>query len=85
MTLIGGTLYVANTDAIVAFPYQPGATRITAPGEKIVDLPAGPINHHWTKDVIASRRWNEVVCNGWVEQQRWRKRHGRRGEPRRGS
>ncbi|PSJ59178.1 sorbosone dehydrogenase [Mesorhizobium ephedrae] len=54
MALVGGTLYVANADAIVAFPYQEGATEITAPAEKIVDLPAGR-NHHWTKDVIASR------------------------------
>ena len=54
MALLGNTLYVANTDAIVAFPYQEGATEIAAPGEKIVDLPGGPINHHWTKDVIAS-------------------------------
>jgi len=55
MTLVGHTLYVANTDAIVAFPYQDGATSITAAGQRIVSLPAGPINHHWTKDVIASR------------------------------
>jgi glucose/arabinose dehydrogenase len=55
MALLHGKLYVANTDAIVAFPYSQGDTRITAPPEKIVDLPAGPINHHWTKDVIASR------------------------------
>ncbi|WP_274631273.1 PQQ-dependent sugar dehydrogenase [Arvimicrobium flavum] len=54
MTLLGGTLYVANADAVVAFPYQGGATEIAAPAEKIVDLPAGR-NHHWTKDVIASR------------------------------
>jgi len=54
MTLIGNTLYVANTDAIVAFPYQTGETSITAEGELIARLPAGPINHHWTKDVIAS-------------------------------
>jgi glucose/arabinose dehydrogenase len=54
MTLLDGTLYVANTDAIVAFRYADGATRITAPGERIADLPAGPLNHHWTKDVIAS-------------------------------
>ncbi|MBD0415172.1 PQQ-dependent sugar dehydrogenase [Oryzicola mucosus] len=54
VTLSKGTLYVANTDAIMAFPYQDGQTEITAPGEKIVDLPGGPINHHWTKDVIAS-------------------------------
>ena len=54
MTLLDGKIYVANADAIVAFPYQDGATEITAPAEKIVDLPAGR-NHHWTKDVIASR------------------------------
>ncbi|MCX7303672.1 MAG: sorbosone dehydrogenase family protein [Hyphomicrobiales bacterium] len=54
MTLSGATLYVANTDAVVAFPYVEGETKITAPGEKVVDLPAGPINHHWTKDVIAT-------------------------------
>lgn len=55
MTLSNGKLYVANTDAILAFPYSSGDTRITASPEKIVDLSAGPINHHWTKDVIASR------------------------------
>ena len=54
MALHDGRLYVANADAIVAFPYQEGATEITAPAEKIADLPAGR-NHHWTKDVIASR------------------------------
>jgi len=54
MTLIGKKLYVADTDAILAFPYSAGQTVISAPGEKIVDLPAGSINHHWTKDVIAS-------------------------------
>ncbi len=54
MALANNTLYVANSDAIVAFPYKEGDTRITAKGEKIADLPAGPINHHWTKDVIAN-------------------------------
>src|SRR5438874_2241312 len=55
MALVGNDLYVANTDAIVRFPYSEGATEITAPGEKLADLPAGPINHHWTKNVIASQ------------------------------
>ena len=54
MTLLNGKLYVANANAIVAFPYKDGDTEITAPAEKIVDLPAG-LNHHWTKDVIASK------------------------------
>jgi glucose/arabinose dehydrogenase len=55
MALIGDRLYVANTDAIVSFPYVEGATRIDAKATKVADLPAGPINHHWTKDLIASR------------------------------
>ncbi|HIG23598.1 MAG TPA: sorbosone dehydrogenase family protein [Henriciella marina] len=54
MQLVGDTLYVANTDAIVAFPYKAGATEITAPGETLTSLPAGPINHHWTKNILAS-------------------------------
>src|SRR6185369_16295557 len=54
MALIDQELYVANTDAILRFPYDDGETRITAPGEKIADLPAGEINHHWTKNIIAS-------------------------------
>src|SRR5487761_2214261 len=55
MALIGSDLYVANTDAIMRFPYKTGDTRITAHGVKVVDLPAGTINHHWTKNVSASR------------------------------
>jgi glucose/arabinose dehydrogenase len=54
MALVGDTFYVANTDAVVAFPYTAGQTSITAAGRKIADLPAGPINHHWTKSLIAS-------------------------------
>jgi glucose/arabinose dehydrogenase len=50
---VGGTLYVADTDAILAFPFTPGETKITAPGVKLADLPAGPINHHWTKSMVA--------------------------------
>ncbi|MEA3080916.1 MAG: hypothetical protein QOD54_584 [Sphingomonadales bacterium] len=51
---VSGTLYVANTDAILAFPFTPGQTRITAPGVQLTDLPAGPIDHHWTKSMVAS-------------------------------
>jgi glucose/arabinose dehydrogenase len=54
MALVGGQLYVANTDALVRFPYAQGDTRIAAPPVRVVELPAGPINHHWTKNVIAS-------------------------------
>ena len=55
MTLVGNTLYVADTDALLAFPYQMGQTKITDPGRKVCDLPSGKINHHWTKNVIASK------------------------------
>ena len=55
MALVGNNFYVANTDALLRFPYQAGDTQITAPGVKVIDLPAGKINHHWTKSLIASR------------------------------
>lgn len=55
MALVGNDFYIANTDALLRFPYQAGDTQITAPGVKVIDLPAGKINHHWTKSLIASR------------------------------
>lgn len=55
MTLVGNDLYVADTDAVLRFPYRAGDTSITAPGTKLLDLPAGRIDHHWTKNIIASR------------------------------
>ncbi len=62
MALIGNTLYVANTDAIVSFPYQTGVTQITAKATKLADLPAGPINHHWTKNIIANRDGSKLYA-----------------------
>jgi len=53
--LVGDTLYVANTDALMRFPYRDGDTAISAAGVKVADLPGGALNHHWTKNVIASR------------------------------
>jgi hypothetical protein len=54
MALVGDDLYVANSDAIMKFPYRTGDTKIASTGVKLVDLPAGPLNHHWTKDLVAS-------------------------------
>jgi glucose/arabinose dehydrogenase len=54
MTLVGENLYIADTDAIVRVPYREGATQVADPPVKVADLPAGPINHHWTKNVIAN-------------------------------
>ncbi|AKJ98492.1 sorbosone dehydrogenase family protein [Pseudomonas sp. WP18] len=55
MTLVGNDLYVADTDRLIRFPYKEGDTQITAQPTKVVDLPGGTLNHHWTKNVIASR------------------------------
>ena len=55
VALVGNDLYVANTDAIVRYPYTPGDTKITAPGTTLTPLPGGPIDHHWTKSLVASQ------------------------------
>ncbi len=55
VALVGNDFYVANTDNIMRFPYETGQTTIVAPGVKLVDLPGGPINHHWTKSMVASK------------------------------
>ncbi len=52
--LTGNTLWVANADSLVKFPYQEGQTEIRTPGEEVTELPGGPINHHWTKALLAS-------------------------------
>ena len=54
MALVGNTLYIANADAIVSVPYTTGDTRIADVPRKLIDLPGGPINHHWTKNIVAS-------------------------------
>ena len=54
VALVGQDLYVADTDALLRFPYKTGETAITDPGTKVTDLPAGPIDHHWTKSLTAS-------------------------------
>ncbi|MCE0492084.1 sorbosone dehydrogenase family protein [Pantoea sp. Mb-10] len=54
MQLVGNTLYVANADSLVKFPYETGQTEIRTPPELVTELPGGPINHHWTKSLLAS-------------------------------
>ena len=55
MALVGNDFYIANTDAVMRFRYAEGATHLDPAGTKVADLPAGTINHHWTKNLIASR------------------------------
>jgi glucose/arabinose dehydrogenase len=52
--LTGNTLWIASADSLIKYPYQTGETEITAPGEVVTQLPGGPINHHWTKSLLAS-------------------------------
>ena len=53
MALAGGYLYVANTDSLIRFPFEPGEVEIEEDAEKIVDLPANAPNNHWTRNVVA--------------------------------
>jgi glucose/arabinose dehydrogenase len=62
MALVGDQLYVANADAIVRFPYTAGAMKIEAPPARLTDLPGGPLNHHWTKNIIASRDGSKLYA-----------------------
>ena len=54
IVVVGNDLYVAETDKLMRYAFTPGQTKITTRGQKIIDLPAGIINHHWTKDLTAS-------------------------------
>jgi glucose/arabinose dehydrogenase len=55
MLALGNHFYVANTDALLRYPFDPVRGRVTGKGRKILDLPAGGYNNHWTRNVIASR------------------------------
>src|SRR3546814_2151126 len=52
MTLVGDSLYIADTDALLRFPYESGQAVITAKPEKIIDLPGG--GNHWARNVVAA-------------------------------
>jgi len=62
IALVGETLYIANADAIVSFPYRNGDTAITAAPAAVAPLPGGPINHHWTKNIIASKDGSKLYA-----------------------
>jgi glucose/arabinose dehydrogenase len=62
MALVGSDLYVANTDSIVKFHYQQGDAQISAQGVKLTALPGGPLNHHWTKNILANRDGTQLYA-----------------------
>ncbi|HEY0131757.1 MAG TPA: sorbosone dehydrogenase family protein [Allosphingosinicella sp.] len=81
MALVGGDLYVANTDAVIRFPYRTGETRIAAAGSRLTGLPAGPRNHHWTKTIVAgpdgARLYASVGSNSNVAEHGMAEEEGR--------
>jgi glucose/arabinose dehydrogenase len=93
VTLVDNTLYVANSDAVVRFPYSPGETEIKAAATKVVDLPGGPLNHHWTKNIVAasdgSKLYASIGSNSNVAENGIEKEEGRAAiwevDPRTGS
>ncbi|MFT3704294.1 MAG: sorbosone dehydrogenase family protein [Agriterribacter sp.] len=60
MLLLNNNFYVANTDGLWMYPYQKGATSITAAGKKILDLPAGKHNRHWTRNIITNAKGTKI-------------------------
>ncbi|HEY3177757.1 MAG TPA: sorbosone dehydrogenase family protein [Casimicrobiaceae bacterium] len=63
MALVGDDFYVANTDSVMRFHYDTGQTRITDNGTKVCDLPGGPLNHHWTKNLVASEDGSKLYVS----------------------
>ncbi len=61
MLAYGGYFYVGNTDAVVRYPYTAGQTKITAPGEIILELPAGGYNNHWTRNLVLSKEGSKIL------------------------
>ena len=63
MLIINDKFYVANTDGLWVFPYKLGDTKISKPGKKIVDLPAGGYNNHWTRNLIANKDQSKIYIS----------------------
>jgi len=63
MVLVGNVFYVANSDEIVRFAYTTGETEITGAATKVIDIPAGPINHHWTKNLVANEDGSKLYVS----------------------
>lgn len=63
MLIIKDKFYVANTDGLWVYPYKTGQTKITDPGKKIVSLPAGGYNNHWTRNLIANKDQSKIYIS----------------------
>lgn len=63
MTLVGNTLFVATTDAVMGYPYETGMQRMDKPGREILSLPAGGYNNHWTRNIIANAAGSKLYIS----------------------
>jgi glucose/arabinose dehydrogenase len=63
MLILGNAFYVANTDGVLRFPYEPGATKITGAGQRILDLPRGGYNNHWTRNLLADSKGSKIYVS----------------------
>lgn len=63
MLIIGNHFYVANTDGLMQYDYTPGDTAIKTPGKKIVSLPAGGYNNHWTRNIVANDKKDKIYIS----------------------
>jgi len=63
MLILGNQFYVANTDGLMQFPYEDGQTKITGEGKKILELPAGGYNNHWTRNIIANKDGSKIYIS----------------------
>ncbi len=63
MAFVGNSFYVANTDGLWVFPYKSGDTKITGVGKKIVELPAGGYNNHWTRNLLVNKNKDKIYIS----------------------
>ena len=63
MLILNNWFYMANTDALWRYPYKAGQTKIAAPGQKLLDLPAGGYNNHWTRNLKASSDGRKIYVS----------------------
>ena len=63
MLVLNNSFYVANTDGLMQFPYREGQTKISGPGKKILSLPAGGYNNHWTRNIIANADGSKIYVS----------------------
>ncbi len=63
MLILGTVFYVGNTDGVFEYPYTTGATKITGTGKKILNLPAGGYNNHWTRNLVANKDGSKIYVS----------------------